>query len=110
MQFTIKLLDLEWDVVFVDPDSPMLEHEGKPAVALTRYYEQTIYMVNKLPKDIFWRVYTHEIVHALMYTHLLVIPESFTEEEVCNFIAQYIEEVNRCRNVLSEVLKLKEVL
>lgn len=100
----MKLNDIIWNIEFVKSADARLIINGAHTLGVTYYEDQSIYIVHKLPADIFMRVFTHEITHAVIWSYLLTTPTKFTEEDVCNLVAQYFDVISDARNKMMEFI------
>lgn len=92
-----------WKVEFVDQTSGYLvDRTAKKRVATTDPYDLTIYLSNELSGAFLRTVLIHELGHVTMFSydllpaiHSFVAPQKWIEAEewVCNFIADYGDEV-----------------
>lgn len=88
-----------WEVVFVDPSSPLLvDRTGTLTLATTDPYTHKVCVSDALRGSMLLRVLLHEMGHCAMFSfgliddlHRMVYPEyrEEAEEWVCNFIADY---------------------
>lgn len=89
----------QWNVKFVDPDSPALvDRTWNLRVATTDPTSGTVFLSTLLYGQFLNRVLVHELGHCMMFSynllpqiHRMVRPEYWIEAEewVCNFIADY---------------------
>lgn len=94
-----------WGVTFVDANSAyLIDRSGRKTVATTDFHRQMIYLSRELRGDFLRTVLLHELGHCTMFSyHILDDIHSFVypskrieaEEWVCNFIADYGDEVFR---------------
>lgn len=92
-----------WGVQRVDEDSPyLIDRTDNLTVATTDFDTKTIYISKALHGDFLRTVLTHELGHCTMFSyglieniHSFVNPRHWIEAEewVCNFIADYGDEV-----------------
>lgn len=94
--FKLKIKSIEWSVVFVPEDTEFLNGE----LAITNTRMAIIFIADNISAAMLETVFLHEITHAILYSNLLVVPNKFTEEEVCNFSAQYLDDLIEYRNSL----------
>ena len=100
----MKLNDIVWNIEFVKASDARLNINGAYTLGATYYEDQSIYIVHKLPVDIFMRVFTHEITHAVIWSYLPPPPTKFTEEDVCNLVAQYFDVISDARNKMNKFI------
>lgn len=92
-----------WRLVTVDPASSVLiDRTGERRVATTDPETQCVYLSRELQGGFLKRVLTHELGHVTMFSygllkrlHRLIHPSHWVEVEewVCNFLADYGEEI-----------------
>lgn len=95
--------DYIWHVIFVDEKSPMLiDRTGSYRLATTDPNTMCVYLSSRLSGDFLLRVLVHEIAHCALFSYHLIddlhrmIKEEYlidAEEWVCNFIADYGNEM-----------------
>lgn len=104
--------DILWRVRFVESDSPyLIDRTNTLRVATTDFGQQTIFLSNKLSGEFLRTVFVHELGHVTMFSynlipaiHSFVKPSRWIEAEewVCNFIADYGDEVFEIANYILE--------
>lgn len=92
-----------WRVLFDSPYSPnLIDRTGKLCVATTDPRTRTVYLSNELAGDFLRTVLIHELGHCAMisydllpYIHNAIPPQLWIEAEewICNFLADYGEEI-----------------
>lgn len=92
-----------WRIRYVDPYSEyLIDRTGNLRVATTDFNTRCLYLSNELSGDFLRTVLIHELGHVTMISYdLLPIIHGFVkpsrwieaEEWVCNFIADYGDEV-----------------
>lgn len=104
----IKIKDLEWQVVLVPTISSNLIVNGNSCYGACNHYEKRIYLDKELPKDQMYRTLAHELTHAFITSYFIERKESYTEEDLCEFVSIYGDEI--C-SLSKEILKkLKKVV
>ena len=84
-----------WNVLFVSKDS-IIGDDGQ-----TKTNDFLILIRNDLPLETTRIAITHEVVHALLSTQGRVYQRKFDVEEVCEFIAWKLPEIN---NVVEDIM------
>lgn len=92
-----------WRIYYVDPhDERLVDRTHNLRVATTDFNTCCLYLSNELSGDFLRTVFIHELGHVTMFSynllpaiHIFVTPEKWIEAEewVCNFIADYGDEV-----------------
>lgn len=101
-----------WRVLFDSPYSPnLIDRTGKSCLATTDPVYKTVYLSNQLAGPRLRTVLIHELGHCaivsyglLDYIHSLLKPSKWIEGEewICNFLADYGEEIYaRSQSILS---------
>lgn len=85
----INLEGLVWQVELADAHSPNLMVNSEPCRGTTWCGHQRIYISNELSVDCAMRVIRHEVTHAYIWSTQMVLPETFDEEWICNFISMW---------------------
>lgn len=90
----MEINNLEWRVIEVERGSEKLTNgNGEERYGKCRYYENEIYLDKELSEKHKKRVLAHELTHAYIYSHLLKKVETYTEEELCEFISSYGKQI-----------------
>ena len=85
----IAILDQEWNVFFADPHAPELFVDNTARMGTTWPARCEIYISNEIKGNRLKRTLAHELVHALIESSQIVKSESYTEEDLCEFMAIY---------------------
>jgi hypothetical protein len=85
----ITITDQKWDVFFTDAHDPELVVDGTYRMGTTWPARYEIYISNEIKGDRLKRILSHELVHALIESSQIVKSESYTEEDLCEFMAIY---------------------
>lgn len=89
----------------VSPSHPMLTFKkGPPAIGCCDDVTKTIYISNILSKPMIKKVLRHEIVHAMMYSYNVDMPDDI-EEIVADIIATYGDEIISLTNLTYDRIK-----
>lgn len=98
----IKIKDLEWQIILVPTTSSNLIVNGNACYGVCNHYEKKIYLDKELPDDQMRRTVVHELTHAFITSYFIERKEHYTEEDLCEFVAIYGEEIS---NLAKEILK-----
>ena len=83
-----------WDIRFVESNSQMLRAgDGKLHYGCCHYHNRMIAIDQEIDKQMLYSVLTHELTHAFLYETQITEKDSYTEEELCWFVAKYGEEI-----------------
>jgi len=88
---TIVIAGQCWDVYAADSHDAELFANGSACFGTTWYGNYSIYISNELSGSRARRTIAHEVVHAYLYSTQHSMPESYTEEQVCDFVSIYGE-------------------
>lgn len=85
----MKLNNLEWKIIEVNVLNRNLIVSEKACFGVTNYDEKTIYLDETMKDDRKEQVLRHELTHAVIHSYLIENKENYSEENVCDFVAQY---------------------
>lgn len=90
----IRIKDYEWKVLFVKNDNSNLESEDNENVCgITHFDKLRIYINKDIAEDLILHTITHELTHATLFSYGMGQYESFTEENVCDFVETHAREI-----------------
>lgn len=95
----IQINNLDWNILIVPNTNPELISNGCAAAGTTWFMQQKIYLSADLTKDTVKSVIAHELAHAFLLstqirpTHQDAEIEHYSEEEMCNFVSMYGEQI-----------------
>lgn len=103
--YTFKINDFTWNVIFTEDESLLLV-KNKVCKGSILYKTRTIYVDKRISIDSIRRVLGHELAHAFMYdTQITCIPP-YDEEDICEFVALYNQQIYK---IIEKILrKLKK--
>ena len=84
-----KINDLVWEISIVPSMNPELLVNDVTCRGTTWCGQQKIFLSADLTKESARSVIAHELAHAFLWSTQMRVPETFTEEEVCEFIARW---------------------
>lgn len=90
----ININGLNWTIEEVETRSAELIVNGNQCFGVCQYLNQRILLDITLKNDKKLQTLKHELTHAFLYCHLINMKESYTEEEVCEFVAMYSQAIN----------------
>lgn len=100
----IHINHLLWEIEVVPTTDPELRVDGEMCRGATWYGKQQIYLAEELNANTALRVIIHELTHAYLYSTQMRLPDTFTEEEVCEFVACWaVDIVDTADAVYSEL-------
>lgn len=85
----LTIVDQEWEVYIADAHDPELIANGVDCAGTTWCGHFKIFLSNELRGSRLKRTIRHEITHAFIYSSQCDIPETFDEEQICEFVAIY---------------------
>lgn len=83
----IKINDLEWEIKVVSATDATLVVDGDKCRGTTWFGKQQIFLSSELDYRTAKLVILHELTHAFLWSTQMRIPEKFNEEEICDFMA-----------------------
>lgn len=89
----VQLGRFTWDVFFVDEDHPKLEN----AYGAVYKSNLEIYLSADIPDQLLRSTIIHELTHASVWTYGFenISIRGYEEEDLCNFMEAYSEEILR---------------
>ena len=81
--------NLEWKVCFSD-------NMKEDLFGQTNYETLTIYLRKQVCDQSLDRTLIHEIIHAYCYSYGLLFFENYNAEQLCEFIAHNLKNINDC--------------
>lgn len=101
--FTIN--GITWEIYRVPAFSKYLQRsDGSYTIGMTDGNTNTIYICDKLNGSKLRHVVCHEVVHSFCFSYDISFPIEF-EERLCNFVADYGEEIIWLVDDLLAILK-----
>lgn len=91
----LKINELEWTIEEVDTRSQELVIDNNWCNGVCIYTQQRILLDKSLKNDKKIQTLRHELAHAFIYCYLLNQKESYTEEELCEFMGIYGGMINK---------------
>jgi len=91
----IHINHMLWEVNIVPTTDPELMVDGEMCRGTTWYGKQQIFLADALNGNTALRVIIHELTHAHLFSTQMRLPDTFTEEEVCEFVACWGAEIIR---------------
>lgn len=101
-EVSFNIVDQEWAIRVVDSHDPHMVADGTVCRGCTWVGQSAIYMSNELTDRTFKRVLLHELVHAYLFATQMSIPDTFNEEQLCDFFAIYSEKILELANTLEQ--------
>jgi hypothetical protein len=103
----LSVSGVEWQIVKVRSDSnELMRSNGTYALGCTDANVLTIFISNVLRGQLLWIVLCHEICHAYCLSNHVVMPIEY-EEQLCNFVAKYGQDIIDKTNQISGILDSK---
>lgn len=85
----MKINNTEWTIKEVESLDSNLFLDNKICFGVCNHAYHTIYIDKNLNRSSKFNTLVHELTHAYIYSYLLSKPESYTEEELCQFVSHY---------------------
>jgi hypothetical protein len=80
---------IEYEIIEVEPTHSMLLIGEKRCAGTCHYHHQEIYLSNAMKQDSKYATLCHELSHAFLVETQLEEKESFSEENLCEFVGMY---------------------
>ena len=94
----------EWEVHIIPATDPELYVDGDICRGTTWMGKHQIFLSSDLTSSTAKRVIVHELTHAYLFSTQMRVPETFTEEEVCDFIACWADLIYSSANNIYRAL------
>lgn len=82
-----------WNIFEVPGASTNLYIDGKHCRGVTRYLEREICVSSELSPCDKRQTLIHELAHAFLYDTQIEIKDEYTEENLCDFMAMYADDI-----------------
>lgn len=94
----IEINNLTWEIAISPNTNPELVVNGNAAAGTTWPMQQKIYLSADLTKDTVMGVIVHELAHAFLFSTQIkpvrdAEEEHYSEEEMCNFVSMWGEQI-----------------
>lgn len=96
----INLCGSKWEVLQIEGNNSLLLCGEKRCKGTTHYYDHKIYVDKDLIPEEKRRTLIHELSHAVLYSTQLSVDESFSEEQLCEFMGLYADKIADVSNVV----------
>lgn len=97
---------IQWSIRYVPAFSEYLQRsDGSFTIGMTDGVTNEIFICDKLHGNKLKHVVCHEVVHAFCFSYGVSFPIEF-EERLCNFVADYGEEIIWLVDDLLAILKM----
>lgn len=96
----ILIAGQKWDVLKVSGHDPGLYADAKTCLGTAWPGHLRIYISAELEGDSALRTIKHELVHAYIYSTQAIRPETWDEEDVCEFLSIYGDEIIQQANLV----------
>lgn len=82
-----------WTIVLASPEHPMLRlKNGRHTIGVCDDAQKRIYINEELPLSLMGKVLRHEIAHAVLFSHNVLLSEK-DEELIADVVATYGQEI-----------------
>lgn len=92
-QITIMINGSEWTIYKTDSHSPGLTVDGDVCRGACWCGGLSIFLSNELTRATAGRTIRHELAHAWIWATQAAIPETWSEEDICELIAIYAQDI-----------------
>lgn len=100
--YFIKIKELVWCILQVKPDSPNLLIGTDKCFGVCDNYNRIIYIDESLEINAKKRTLKHELTHAFITTYLLERKDNYTEEDLCELVSIYGEDIIKLCNKIAK--------
>lgn len=90
----IKIGSLDWTILKAKSHDPVLMVDGVECTGTTWLGRAEIYIDDALEGSRALRTIAHELCHAYIFSTQAIRPETWDEESMCDFIAEYGKEIS----------------
>lgn len=105
---SVAIFDRTWQIYLAKPHDPELFVNGESLQGACWCGHSKIFISDELDDAALKRTLIHEIAHAVLYMSQLEVSETFSEEQLCNFMAIYGKMVvNTADYILEETGEMK---
>ena len=92
MKFTVN--GLKWCMEYVSADNISMNNDGGKFLGLTEYDKQYISIRTELSQHLTRQTVIHELSHCFLFSYGISC-DWYDEEQVCNFIGSYADQIIR---------------
>lgn len=103
-ELKFSIMDQQWTIQKVPSHDSTLYVANEACTGTMWAAKQAIYISEELSTHRAWRTIVHELCHAYIIATQAVVPESWTEEDVCELFAIYASEiVNKASQIFAHM-------
>lgn len=105
--YKTKINGITWKIIPTEAGNAIFEEkDGESVLGITMFGRSEIYVVtDDVSDDILYRTLKHEFTHAFLFS-CGIDAENMTEEDICNFIESYGEEIiKKAKSLYRRILK-----
>ncbi len=100
----IKINGTTWKIQEVSMADPQLLVNGHRCWGTAFYHDRKISIDKTIPDKAGKRItLLHELSHAFLHEHLLKEQETYTEEELCEFVSRYATQIVEIANKYDKI-------
>lgn len=93
-EFTIMINNQFWNVKIVNIREAQLSTPTGEFYGICNYDTYEIIIGEMTNKQKMRLIFIHELVHAMLFTHMLEKKKTYSEEDICEFVAKYYQTIN----------------
>lgn len=98
------ILDQMWTIETATPHDANLYVDNTVCTGTMWAAKHAIYISDELSPERAWRTILHELSHAYIAATQAIVPESYTEEDLCEFVSIYaLELITRATSLHKEL-------
>lgn len=107
----VKINGITWKVFGTSADDEAFNaEEGEEVMGITWFTKGEIYLVTEnISSELLYRTIKHELTHAFLFSYG-INKETLTEEEVCNFVEVYAEDIIKKANSIFKRLTKNSII
>lgn len=99
-KIAIRVNGYPWDIVFTNDKKNLIDRNEHICKGLVSYKEKTIYIDESVPREDIRHILKHELTHIYIYRTQSWLKETFTEEDICEFVAMYGSKIHNKVNTI----------
>ena len=107
----IRINGITWKIIGTSAgDEAFDANEGEEVMGITWFTKGEIYLVvDNISSELLYRTIKHELTHAFLFSYG-INKEELTEEEVCNFVEVYAEDIIKKANSIFNRLTKNSII
>ena len=98
-----------WNIVITNNKKDLINNEGHLCKGIVKYKDNIIYIDEEIleRKNDLYHLLKHELTHIFLYETQIELKETYSEENLCELVALYSDDIIRkARLILRKLKKL----